>query len=84
MNSLKPCYYITLLRAPQYRFHGYHLSLFNMRYRCRIAFPHLRCNVLYMKDCSGGLFVCLASALPVDQKWAATVDSGIKLQESHG
>ena len=54
MNSLKPCYYITLLRAPLYQFHGYHLSLYNMRYRCRISFPHLRCSTV------AGL-VCLLS-----------------------
>lgn len=28
--------------------------------------------------------VCLASALPVDERWVATVDSGIKMQESRG
>ena len=45
VNGLKPCCYITLLRTPHHWFHGYHLSLLSMRYRCRISFPHMRRNV---------------------------------------
>lgn len=56
-SSLKPCYYIHWWEPPQCQFHGYHLSLFTMRCRCRISFPYLKCNVLHVKKVAGHCFL---------------------------
>lgn len=67
-----------LLQVSQYQFHGYRLSVFNMKHRCLNAFPtSLMPCLRVMKYGGRALFVCLASAHPADghsrspQRWQA-------------